>query len=134
MQESYSDKAVFNDPVFINLDANHVRAMWEMFCVNGKDLTIKYSDVKANDTDGEAIWVANYIFSATGNKVENVISAKFKFENGKIVNHQDTFDFYNWASQSLGMMGKLMGWTPLVKSKIQNAGMKNLEAFMSHEE
>ena len=30
MQTCYADNAVFNDPAFVNLDAMHVRNMWEI--------------------------------------------------------------------------------------------------------
>jgi ketosteroid isomerase-like protein len=134
MGECYAEKATFTDEVFKNLNGQEVRGMWEMLCTNGKELTIKFSDVKASDTEGEAKWVANYLFSATGNKVENRVQAKFKFVNGKIVEHRDYFDFYKWSSQALGIMGKLMGWTSFIRNKIQTTARKNLVAFMGHDE
>ncbi len=47
MQMCYDAEAIFNDPVFTNLNATEAGAMWEMFCVNGKDLQIDYSNIKA---------------------------------------------------------------------------------------
>ncbi len=47
MQGSYADNATFKDPVFINLNAKQVRAMWEMFCVKSKDLKIEFSKITA---------------------------------------------------------------------------------------
>lgn len=41
MKNCYAEKATFNDPVFQNLNATQVRAMWEMFCVKSKDLKIE---------------------------------------------------------------------------------------------
>lgn len=52
-------------------------------------------------------------------------------KNGKIVEHSDSFNFYKWASQSLGITGLLIGWTSLIKNKIRNTAMKNLTAFMN---
>lgn len=131
MQQSYADEATFSDPVFINLNADKVRAMWEMFCLNGKDLTIKFKNVKANKTNGSAEWIATYIFTKTGKKVTNHISANFTFKDGKIKTHIDSFNFYKWASQALGLPGLLLGWTGFIKNKIKQGGMQSLNNFIS---
>jgi hypothetical protein len=139
MQICYADNAVFNDEVFVNLSADEVRAMWEMFCIKGKDLQLSFSNVQA-DTNfhpnasverGSAEWIANYTFSRTNRRVVNRIKADFIFHNGKIVRHTDHFNFYNWASQALGTPGILLGWTPLLKNKVRKEAMKNLRDYMS---
>ena len=38
MQNCYADNATFSDPVFVNLNATEVKAMWEMLCIRGTDL------------------------------------------------------------------------------------------------
>jgi ketosteroid isomerase-like protein len=130
MQDCYADHATFNDPVFTNLNSNQVKAMWEMLLKSGKDLRLEFKDVQADDKTGSAEWIAYYTFSRTGNKVINRIKARFVFENGKIVTHNDHFDFYTWAKQSLGITGLLLGWTPFLKNNIQQTAMQNLDTFM----
>ncbi len=94
MQACYAANAVFNDAVFTNLNATEVRAMWEMLCKKGKDLQLTFSNIKTTEKTGSAEWTATYSFSKTNKKVVNHIKATFEFENGKIINHTDTFDFY----------------------------------------
>ncbi len=130
MQQCYAGSAIFNDPVFRNLNATQVKAMWEMFCVKSKDLKIEFGNITANETNGSAEWTASYIFSPTGKKVVNKITANFIFENQKIVKHTDTFNFYKWAKQALGLSGVLLGWTPLAKNKVQKMGMKTLNDYI----
>jgi ketosteroid isomerase-like protein len=130
MQACYADNATFSDAVFRNLDATKVRAMWEMLCRTGKGLTIEYKNVKADENTGEAEWIANYNFSATGNKVENRIKANFTFKDGKIVTHTDHFDFYRWAKQAMGTTGLLLGWTPYLKNQVRTKAADNLQKFM----
>jgi hypothetical protein len=130
MQDCYSEKASFNDPVFQNLNAGEVKNMWEMFCKKGKDLVIDFSNINCGELYGTAQWKADYIFSQTGRKVTNVISSKFWFEDGLIIKHEDDFDFYVWAKQALGIPGFLLGKTNYLKKKVQNSGKKNLESFM----
>jgi hypothetical protein len=130
MQSCYSDNGVFSDPVFPNLNATEVRAMWQMFCVKSKDMQISFSDVVADDFKGSANWQATYTFGATGREVTNKITARFVFANGKIIQHTDSFNFYHWARQALGFTGFLIGWTPMVKSKVRAMAMKSLKHFL----
>ncbi len=130
MQNCYADDAVFNDPVFVNLNATEVRAMWEMFCIKGNDLHIQFSNIEGGEKKGSAEWIATYTFSKTGRRVVNHIKADFSFANGKIIKHTDKFNFYRWSSQALGIAGVLLGWTPLLKNKVRKEAMKNLKDFM----
>lgn len=130
MKECYANNATFNDPVFKDLDAIQLKSMWEMLCLKGKDLEIEFDNIIANDHTGSANWKATYSFSATGKKVINHIKAEFTFENGKILKHTDYFNFYNWSSQALGLIGFIFGWTPFLKNKIRKLAMKNLFYFM----
>jgi limonene-1,2-epoxide hydrolase len=130
MQDCYTDDAVFNDEVFVNLNASEVRAMWEMLCKKGKDLELTFKNVNANEKSGKAEWTATYSFSKTKRKVVNHIYADFLFSNGKICNHRDHFNFYAWTRQAFGLTGILFGWTNWLKAKIQKEGKKNLIPFM----
>ncbi|MFN2438753.1 MAG: nuclear transport factor 2 family protein [Chitinophagaceae bacterium] len=131
MQDCYADTAHFSDPVFINLSADQVKAMWEMFCVKGKNLNVDFKNISADENTANAEWRAVYTFSATGKKVVNHIKANFIIEQGKIAKHIDSFNFYNWSRQALGLPGLLLGWTPFIKNKIRRQAMKSLNDFMS---
>ena len=131
MQDCYTDNAKFSDPVFTNLNARQVRAMWEMFCTKSHDLQIEYKNISANDTSGKGEWIATYTFSKTGRQVVNHIYSEFSFLNGKIVKHTDRFNFYKWCSQALGTTGKLLGWSGFIQSKIRAGGTKSLYHFMN---
>ena len=50
--------------------------------------------------------------------VINDIIAEFKIKDGKIIKHQDKFDFYKWSRQALGFPGLFLGWTPFLKNKV----------------
>ena len=130
LQACYAENAIFNDEAFVNLNTAQVRAMWQMLITRGKDLVLTFDNVQADDSTGSAEWTATYTFSATKRKVVNHIKAKFSFENGKIVKHTDTFNFYRWASQALGLTGFLLGWTVFLKQKVQKTAMESLENFM----
>lgn len=130
MQGFYADNTIFNDAVFTNLSSKEVKAMWQMLLTRGKDLTLEFKDVWSDGNRAGATWIATYTFSATGRKVTNHIKAVFEIEGDKIVRHTDSFSFYKWAQQALGIPGLLFGWSPALKNKIQKTAKENLQAFM----
>ena len=130
MVACYAPDVVFSDPVFPNLRGDEARAMWRMLCERGQDLRVEASGIEADDRAGKAHWDAWYTFSATGQKVHNIIDARFEFANGKIARHTDTFDLRRWAGMALGMKGKLLGWLPPVQNAIRKQGDAGLRAWM----
>jgi len=129
MVACYADDVRFSDPVFTDLRGEHAKNMWRMLCELGKDLTIEFSQVKAEGPKGSAHWEARYTFSITGRSVYNVIDASFVFKDGKIVEHVDRFDLWRWASMALGAKGKLLGWAPFVQGAIRKNAAKGLDAW-----
>ena len=131
MQECYAESAVFNDEAFRNLNSEEVKAMWEMLCKTGKEFRLTFGNVSETPTGGSAEWTASYLFSRTGKSVVNNVHAEFLIEDGKIIRHTDTFDFYIWAKQAFGITGLLLGWTSYFQNKVQAAARGNLENFMN---
>jgi len=131
MNSCYSDGIVFSDPAFGMLEADEVRAMWEMLCKNAKDFSLSFSNIQLLDDEyGTCNWVAQYTFSRTGRKVVNNIKAHMRLKDGKIIEHSDAFKLSKWAAQALGWKGALLGWTGFMKRKIQNNARKNLIKFI----
>lgn len=131
MQACYADDATFSDPAFVRLNAQEVRAMWEMFCKSDAAPVITFQDVRVDAHSGSAQWTATYRFPATGRQVVNQIDAQFRLRDGKIVQHTDSFPFHRWATQALGPVGFLLGWTPFLKNKVRATAMRNLKRFMA---
>jgi hypothetical protein len=115
----YSDSARFSDPVFPDLGADRVRAMWRMFCVSETEIAVTFGDLEGDDERGSASWEASYAFPKTRRHVDNKIAASFEFASGLIVRHVDSFDFYRWTRMALGPTGLLLGWTPAVQNGVR---------------
>jgi ketosteroid isomerase-like protein len=131
MVACYHERVVFSDPVFVDLHGVEAKGMWRMLCERGKDLKVEFSGISADAISGKAHWEAWYTFSATGQKVHNIIDAEMKFQDGLIIEHKDRFDLYAWARQALGMKGLLLGWAPPVQNAIRGQARKGLSAFMA---
>jgi hypothetical protein len=130
MQKAYHSEARFSDPVFPNLSAGEVKAMWQMLVTSAQDLQVTCSNVSADDQKGTCQWHALYTFTASGRRVHNIIHASFTFSDGKIIKHQDHFDFWRWSRMALGPMGWLLGWSPLVKNKVRKTAGARLAKFI----
>lgn len=131
MAACYADDVAFSDPAFPALRGEAARDMWRMLCARGKDLRVQHQVVEST-SDGTRCrvrWQAWYTFSGTGRAVHNVIEARITVKDGRIVEHRDDFDFHAWARQALGAPGLLLGWTPMLKRKVQAQAQRALDRF-----
>ena len=130
MLSCYHPDIRFEDPAFGVLHGKDAGHMWRMLITGIKEpIKITFRDVEANQLTGKAHWRADYKFSQTGNTVINEIDAAFEFKDGKIIKHTDTFDMWKWSRQALGMPGWLLGWSPFMKSKINQRTAGLLKAY-----
>jgi ketosteroid isomerase-like protein len=130
MAACYVPDARFTDPVFTDLRGEEPGAMWRMLTGRAKDLEIELAEHDASDDRGTAHWLADYTFS-TGRKVHNDVRAQFRFEGGLIAAHRDSFSFYAWSRQALGPAGLALGWTPIVRGKVQREARAGLDEFLA---
>jgi hypothetical protein len=134
MAACYAPNAHFADEVFTLDGRDAIMSMWIMLCEATRkkgmaDWALEFSAIDANDTTGTARWDAHYRFSATGRLVHNIITAKFTFADGLIVDHHDSFDFWRWSRQALGAPGLVLGWSPMLRNKVRAQAARSLAAF-----
>lgn len=131
MAACYHADIRFSDPAFPNLRGAQAAAMWAMLLARGKDLRIQHSAVAADAHTGQAHWDAYYTFSKTGRSVVNRIDAAFRFQDGLIIEHIDTFSFPRWARQALGLPGLMLGHTRFLQRKVQAEAARGLAGWMA---
>jgi ketosteroid isomerase-like protein len=68
MQDCYANNATFSDPVFENLNAAEVRAMWQMLITRATDLALEFKNVAADETSGSAEWTLTIHFPQQAKK------------------------------------------------------------------
>src|SRR5688572_20710760 len=129
MAACYAPQATFTDPAFGTLDAADAGAMWQMLTGRAPDLQIEVRSRSASGDTGEANWIAHYTFSQTGRPVVNDVRASFRFADGLIVEHVDRFSFWRWSRQALGPAGLVLGWTPVLRSKVRGQALAGLRAY-----
>src|SRR5215210_5866062 len=130
MAACYAPGAHFSDPVFTDLRGEEPGAMWRMLTGRATDLEVTLAEHEAGDDRGSAHWLADYTFS-TGRRVHNDVRAEFRFDDGLIAEHRDSFSFYAWARQALGPTGVALGWTPLVKGKVRRQARAGLDDLLA---
>ncbi|MBT8768175.1 nuclear transport factor 2 family protein [Metapseudomonas boanensis] len=129
MAACYSPDVRFSDPVFPDLRGEEAADMWRMLASRAQQFSLTFDGVEADDRLGRGRWVATYLFSQTGRMVVNRIEARFRFEDGRITEHRDSFDVWRWARQALGAKGLLLGWLPAVQGKVRQQAARGLAAY-----
>lgn len=129
MAACYAPTCEFSDPVFVGLLDDEVRDMWRMLTERAQDFSLEYKILNADEQTACVLWVARYRVSTTGNQVINHVNTLMKFEKGLIKRQKDTFDLYKWASQALGLLGKLLGWSSMVQNGIRESAREGLSQW-----
>lgn len=126
----YAPAASFNDPAFGTLDATEARAMWQMLLGRARDLSVTWRIESETPTHARAHWEARYTFAASGRPVVNRVATDMTLAGGLIVRQVDHFDFWRWSRQALGLPGTLLGWSPMLRSRVQAQARAGLARFM----
>jgi ketosteroid isomerase-like protein len=124
----YADDIAFQDPAFGRLHGEDAKDMWRML-LSKKDAAPEVRLVDVSDDGTSADWWARYNYGPKRRPVINEISASFVIKNGKITEHTDYFDLWKWSRQALGLPGLLMGWSPFMRSKVQETTREMLGRF-----
>ena len=133
MGACYADDVRFDDEVFSLRGKAQVMGMWRMLCARGKDLRVEASGIQADAERGRAHWRAAYSYGPTARPVVNEIDATFAFRRGLIVEHVDRFDLRRWATQALGLSGRVLGLTPLLGPMVRKQAAASLAAWRRRE-
>jgi ketosteroid isomerase-like protein len=128
MAKLYAPDGRFRDPAFGELTGAEAGDMWRMLTGRSEDLRVELAEHAADGDTGTARWIATYTFR-TGRPVTNDIWAEFRFRDGKITEHRDSFSFWRWSRQALGPVGLALGWTPLLRAAVRKRARADLAEF-----
>lgn len=129
MVDNYHPDVRFEDPAFGVLHGKDAADMWRMLCENAKDFQVTYEILQEDDYKGVVQWEAKYTFRQTGRPVHNKVLGKFRFKDGLIIDHEDTFNLKSWAKQAMGFKGALLGGTTFFKEKLHKNTHHLLQKF-----
>ena len=100
MASCYHQDAAFRDIAFDLIGKKQIHAMWHM--ISETDIRPTFHVVRADEERGVVKLVDDYTFTSTGKPVHNIIVSNFRFQGGRIIDHQDVCDARAWASMALG--------------------------------
>lgn len=136
MQACYAENARFDDGIYRLAGARQIGGMWTMLCAELRlrgigQWRLEVHRLRVRDEQGRAEWTAHYRFGAKGRKVRNRVYSRFDFdERGLILRQRDEFPFWRWAGQALGMRGWLLGWSPVLRTRVQGHAARQLARHM----
>ena len=129
MQNCYSKDAVYNSPIYGLINAEHVKAMWEMICKTNEEESLHFEKIELLDHEYTTCdWSLAYYY--TNRRINNKIKSYLRLENGLIIEHTDAFDLYKWSRMAFGLTGLLIGWSKFFQKKIQKSTRNKLSEFI----
>ena len=131
MARLYDPEGRFSDPAFGELSGAEAGDIWRMLTGRAEDLSVELAEHSADGDAGTAHWIARYTFTRTGRPVVNDVRARFRFREGRILEHRDSFPFWGWARQALGPAGLVLGLPPM-SLLIRSRARKDLSQFREH--
>lgn len=130
MAACYHPQATFRDIAFELRGQRQIHAMWHMICQpdgHDSDIRTTFAVQQVDEDTGRANVVDDYTFHETGNKVHNVITSEFRFQDGLIVEHRDNCDPRLWGKMAFGgIKGWMAGRVRWLRSR---AARKLIRAF-----
>ena len=130
MISCYHENVVFDDPAFGKLKGERAIAMWQMLLSKKVESELNISFKIMNENQVE--WIANYKYGPKKAPITNKVIGTFEFKDGLILKHSDNFSMWKWSQQALGLSGYLLGWSSLVKNKVQATTNKLLKKYMAN--
>lgn len=89
---------------------------------------LELDDVHTRGPLGTARWNLRYRYTPTGRLIELAVTSQFTFDpDGSITAQRDSFDFWRWSRQAHGLLGLLLGWTPLLWDQARDQARVSLE-------
>jgi hypothetical protein len=61
------------------------------------------------------------------------VQARFRFRDGLIADHEDSFSFLTWARQALGPGGIAVALLPPLRMRARRTALRQLADFLSEE-
>jgi ketosteroid isomerase-like protein len=128
MAACYHPQVRFIDPVF-DLQGPEAGAMWRMLTSQAREFSLEYKILDADERQVRVHWEARYLFSATGRRVHNIIESEIECRDGLIIRHHDSFRFWRWSRQALGLSGWLLGWSSGLQHQVQEQAATGLRRW-----
>lgn len=125
----YHDDAKYRDEIF-DLRGKEINALW--YTATRPEMNL-IAHCKSLKVDGDRVttdWNISYTIDTLNRKVELDETGVFQFQDGKIINHKDSYDFWSWCAQSLGFIGKALGWSQWLKNRVRNQAKKSVLSNM----
>lgn len=114
MLDCYHKNVIYDDVGFGQQKGEKAKAVWRFLIQNvGENAVISFSDIQTFNNTGYANWTTTYPFGKR--IITNNIKATFHFKDGKIIFHKDEYSLWKWSQQAFGIIGYLIGWSPIFR-------------------
>ena len=113
MARLYAPDGRFKDPAFGELSGAEAGDMWRMLTGRAEDLKRRARRALGRGRHGHRPLDRHATRSARAGRWSTTSTPRFRFRDGLIVEHEDSFSFWRWARQALGPAGLMLGLPPM---------------------
>ncbi|MFA5899664.1 MAG: nuclear transport factor 2 family protein [Hyphomicrobium sp.] len=107
----YDQDAVFSSPIIGDVRGADVEALWRAIFAATCDSTLSFTIVDLGLTSARVEGIAKYSLLASGRSVTSRFNSALHIRDLRVMQHDDNFDAWAWASMALGPTGLLLGWS-----------------------
>ena len=125
----YCDDAYYEDLAFKLKGNGDIDAHVALVC--SRKVKVAYTNIHTDGLEVKGHWVFDYVFAKTGRPVHNEMNSTFKFRDGKIVDHRDEGNRWEWSKQALGFPQDII--VTLAPPILRRQAIEELEKFKAEE-
>ena len=125
----YHAKAIYRDELF-DLQGLEIHALWYRATRPEMNFSAKLESIREEGDVIKTDWEIGYTLDVIKRRIKLKEIGTFKFEDDKIIEHTDEYDFWSWCTQVLGPIGRVFGWSNWLKSRARYQARKSVLAHL----
>jgi hypothetical protein len=120
----------YSNPLF-ELRGAQAGAIWQMSWSYLPDIRVVCTD---SDIRGNSVyWQASYTYPPTGRYVVQHLTADLTFVDDAIIRHADRFNIHEWAHTAYGVVGQMLGGSPLFERWLAAKARARIAPFLGQQ-
>lgn len=133
LRTSYHPALRFDDPLISTTSVGDrldwCGMLWSPRDADGQRIwQLELEEVRTRGALATARWNLRYRYTPTKRLIDQALHSHFSFDaDGRITTQRDSFDFWRWSRQAHGLLGLLLGWTPLMWDQAREQARASLE-------
>jgi limonene-1,2-epoxide hydrolase len=125
VNEFYHKNAHYKDEIF-DFKGLEIHALWYTATLPDMELSAELESIREEEDAIYTEWVMSYTLDIIKRRIRLKEKGKFTFQEGKIIEHTDKYDFWTWCIQAFGIIGRALGWSNWLQNRVRSQAKKSV--------